>query len=269
MRFTFLILTLSLIIPFANAQLSSEVTQHMIEANITKSQEVSSDRQAELFVLKCAGCHTVGKGKLSGPDLINAASFPLEDLISAIKRMQEQVGPMEEDEVKGHVSFIKSINVQGRITKEFERISKIAEAKLEPPDVKKGLELFIGKKPFTNSGVSCISCHSTREAKGWGGGKLGPPLTDVFKDFSKANLISSIVNSQWKVMKDIYKDHPITKQEAVHIVAYLESIKDLKIKKIGPVFHVVGLGGFLILLGGTAFFYRKRLRSVRNKLRRR
>lgn len=267
--FTFFILVLSVVVPFSYAQISSEVTQNMIEENITKAKEVSDDKQAELFVLKCAGCHTIGKGKLNGPDLINAASFPLEDLIQAIKRMQEQVGPMEEGEIRGHASFIKSANVQERITREFERLSKIAEAKLGPPDVKKGFELFTGKKPFENSGVSCISCHSTREAKGWGGGKLGPPLTDVFKDFSKANLISAIVNSQWKVMKDVYKNHPITKQEAVHIVAYLESIKDLKIKKTRPMFHIVGLGGFLILLGGTAFFYRKRLRSVRNKLRRR
>ena len=259
-------LALAVIIPLANAQISTTDANEPVKSATDKNRK--QDRQAELFVLKCAGCHTVGQGKLTGPDLIKATESPLVDLIQAIRRMQEQVGPMEESEIKGHASFIKSLNVRERIKKEFERLSKIAEAKLEPPNIKIGENLFIGRKPFKNGGVSCNSCHTTRQAKRWGGGKLGPPLTEVFKDFSKANLISAIVNSQWKVMKDVYKEHKITKQEAVHIVAYLESIKDKDIEKEKPIFHVISFIGFLLLLLATAFFYRKRLTSVRDKLRR-
>ncbi len=270
--FTIIILMLSVIIPFAQAQIESIIVKNNTTVSTINNKDLSvenkKDEQAELFVLKCAGCHTIGKGKLTGPDLIKSTEFPVEDLIQAIKRMQEKVGPMEEEEIKGYASFIKSTTVQERITKEFERLSKIAEAKLEPPDAKKGFEFFIGKKPLSNGGVSCVSCHSTREAKGWGGGKLGPPLTDVFKDFSKANLVSAIVNSQWKVMKDAYKDHKITQQEAVHIVAYLDSIKDKKTKKPSPMFHLLSVGGVFILLGLVAFFYRNRLTDVHKKIRR-
>ncbi len=251
--FTTIILVLSIIIPLAQAQVESITVE---------------DKQAKLFVLKCAGCHTIGKGKLTGPDLIKSSELPIDDLIQAVKRMQEKVGPMEDTEIKGYSDFIKSSNVQERIAKEFERLSKIAEAKLEPPNPKIGRDLFLGKRPFQNGGTSCNSCHTTKETKGWGGGKLGPPLTDVFKNFSKANLASAIVNSQWKVMKDVYKDHKITQQESVHLVAYLDSVKDKKIQKPSPMFHLLSLGGVLILLGLVSFFYKNRLTDVHKKIRR-
>ncbi len=268
--FTTILLVFSILIPFAQAQIESKVVEKDKTILINKNAPVENkkDQQAELFVLKCAGCHTVGKGKLTGPDLIKSSEFPVSDLIQAIKRMEEKVGPMEDEEIKGYASFIKSVNVQERIVKEFERLSKIAEAKLEPPNSKIGKDLFLGKRTLQNGGVSCNACHSTKEAKGWGGGKLGPSLNDVFKDFSKANLASAIVNSQWKVMKDVYNDHKVTQQESVHIVAYLDSIKNNEDQKTSPMFHILSLGGFLLLVLGTAFFYRKRLKSVRDKLRR-
>ena len=250
--YTFLILTLSLVVPLAYAQVSND-------------SETSSDKQAKFFITKCSGCHTVGDGELTGPDLIDAATFPYEDLIAAIKRMKEQAGPMEEDDIKGQVDLLKSKDVKERIKNELEKLSK---TKLKPADAELGKKLFFGQKSFTNNGLSCVSCHNTRGASWFSGGSIGTSLSNVMDKFTKRTLVSAIENSNWKIMRGVYKNHPVTKQEALHIVAYLDSVKDDPVNKSSTLFHVIGLVGCFVLFGIVGFVYRNRLTSVRRKIRR-
>ena len=106
-----------ILIPFPIGSYAQGENNKVNEKSVMNSAKSTNninnpDRQANLFVLKCAGCHTIGGGKLTGPDLIKSTTFPYEDLIKAIKRMEEKVGPMEESEIKGHADFIKSANVR-------------------------------------------------------------------------------------------------------------------------------------------------------------
>lgn len=98
--------------------------------------------------------------------------------------------------------------------------------KFDLPSSKTGKDLFFGDKPFKNNGQACIYCHNLKEATSWEREKLGPPLNEAVNDISKAKLIASLVNSHWLVMKTAYKDKPITEIEAIHLVAYLESINN-------------------------------------------
>lgn len=230
--------------------------------------QTSEDKQAKLFVSKCTGCHTVGGGDLSGPDLIKASKLPHGELIKAIKRMEERVGPMEEEEIKGHVQFLKSKDVKERIHLESERKSRVEQVAPEEPDETQGAEYFHGTKPFSNGGTACIACHLVSGSKGFGGGTLGPSLYKISEKFSKRNLASGIQDPKWKIMRDIYKTHPITKQEAIHLTAYLFSQDDSETKDSGLFFLLAGFGGCLISFGIVAFFYRNRLTGVRKKIRR-
>lgn len=237
--------------------------------SIEVTQQIQEDRSAKLFVLKCAGCHTVGGGDLSGPDLKKSSTFQYNDLLKAISRMQEQVGPLSKKEMDELANFLKAETASERIKQENQRIAKLQEASLEPPNAKIGRELFLGTKPFKNGGLSCISCHNVASAGKWGGGKLGPSLEKTFNKFGKHNLASAIENSNWKVMKEAYKNHPVTKQEAVHLVGFFRSIKDEPIRESG--IYYLGFSGLgcLFLYITVALFYKNRLRVVRKKLKRR
>lgn len=268
-NFVFFMLILFSVCSYAQDENNSVNKKSIINSKKSTSDTNGFDRQANLFVLKCAGCHTIGGGGLTGPDLSKSSKFPYEDLVKAIKRMEEKVGPMEESEIKGHAGFIKAEDAKERIKQEFERQSKLSEAKLDPPNAEIGKHLFFGHRSLKNNGLSCISCHSVSEHTLLGGGKLGPHLEGLFKNYSKHNLASAIENANWKIMKDVYKDHPITKQEALHLVAYLSSIKDKQIKESSSLFHIIGLVGCLFLFGVTAFLYRNKLTDVHKKVRRR
>ena len=231
-------------------------------------QQIQEDRAAKLFVLKCSGCHTVGGGALSGPDLKKSSTFQYNDLLKAISRMQEQVGSLSKEEMDELAKFLKAETVSERIKQENQRITKLQEAKLEPPNTKIGRELFLGIKPFKNGGLSCISCHNAGSIGRWGGGKLGPSLANTHKKFGEHNLASSIENCNWKVMKEAYKNHPITKQEAVHLVSFFRSIKDEPPREAGIYYLGFSSVGCLFLYITVALSYRNRLRGVRKKLER-
>ncbi len=224
------------------------------------------DKPAKLFVLKCAGCHTVGGGALTGPDLKKAVTFQHSDLLKAISRMQEQVGPLTREETDELAKFLESEMADERIKKESQRIAKLEEARLDPPNAKTGQELFLGTKSLKNGGLSCISCHNVASLGKWGGGKLGPSLETAFNKFGKHNLASAIENSNWKVMKETYKNHPITKQESVHLVGFFRSIKDEPIRESGNYYLAFSGLGCLFLYIGIALLYKKRLRGVRKNL---
>ncbi|MBI2996597.1 MAG: c-type cytochrome [Candidatus Melainabacteria bacterium] len=235
----------------------------------------ANDKQASLFISKCSGCHSIDD-ESEGLDLIKSASLPYGELIKAIKRMEENVGPMEESEIKSHADFVKSKNAKERIKQELKKESQSTEApsdtltegELDPQNIEAGKKLFFGQKSFKNNGLSCISCHSSSDHTLLGGGKLGPRLEGLFKKYSKNSLITAIENASWKIMKAVYKDHPITKQESVHLVAYLESLEENKTKESNWLFHTIGLVGCLFLFGLLAFFYRKRLTDVHKEIRR-
>lgn len=221
------------------------------------------DKQAKLFIFKCSSCHTFGEGELMGPDLKKASTFEYNTLVKAITRMRENVGELNDDEISDLAKFLKSgSHVSERIKQETERQEKFQG------DSEVGRKLFYGTKPLKKGGLSCISCHTVSGAGILGGGKLGPALNNVFEKYGEETLPQSIESSNWKIMRGVYKAHPITQKEAAHISAFLGSLENKPLKKPGGLFHIAGFIGCLFLFGLMAFFYRNRLKDVRKKLKR-
>lgn len=241
----------------------------LVVATISNTFVYAQDKQAELFVKKCAGCHTIGGGDLGGPDLKKSFSSTPADLLKAVTRMQNQVGPLLKEEMDDLVQFLKSQDSQNRLKQEAEReSSQQEEVKLDPPDPEIGKALFYGNKPFKDGGLSCISCHDVGGVPLAGGGKLGPSLHDSYEKFGKRNLLSGIVDPKWKVMKDIYNDKKITKQEAMHLIGFLRSVQDEPLKNSSLPF--LAISALISILGFALiwFFYRNRLKDVRKNLTR-
>src|SRR5262245_48169224 len=74
----------------------------------------AEDVWANRFLLRCSGCHTIGKGVLTGPDLAPTAGWPEESLRKAIVNMEKNVGALPPAEVDGLLGFLKDAAARDR-----------------------------------------------------------------------------------------------------------------------------------------------------------
>ena len=191
-------------------------------APVTPATAVAVDSAAKLFVSRCTGCHTIGRGTLTGPDLTAAIAWREPDIEKAIVRMQEKAGALSNDDIAGLIGFLKDPKVKERIAAEEARITQQFAAKLEPPSAEMGGRLFRGDELLSNGGMACVACHAIGEL---GGGTLGPDLTGLFGRMGEAGLLSALEKAPFKVMSPVYREKPLTRQEALHIARWLQAME--------------------------------------------
>lgn len=244
---------------------------------------------ASLFQSKCAGCHTIGKGALVGPDLAATKNWADADLESNVKRMEKTVGLLSPDEVSSLVSFLKNPGEDsGSLaastatnTATTGGTSSVGESKSTGPaaemkdqsapspedlgSAKEGSDLFDGSRSFTNGGMSCNACHT---ANG-NGNSMGPDLGNIAEKMNDAALRVACQQTPFKVMKAAYAEHPVTKQEAASLVKFFDSIKGRRVRSERIPLTVCSAAGAALMLLLVAFGYRNRNTDVRKKLHRR
>ncbi len=182
---------------------------------------VPVDAAGRLYVSRCTGCHTIGRGTLTGPDLTAAITWREADLETAILRMQEKAGALSRDEITGLIAFLKDAQVKERIAAEEARIAQQFAATLAPPDAAAGERLFRGADLLANGGMACIACHKIGDV---GGGTLGRDLTGVYGRMGATGLLSALEKAPFLVMAPVYRDKPLTRQEALHIACWLQAM---------------------------------------------
>lgn len=241
---------------------------------------VEADETANLYNDKCSGCHTIGGGNLVGPDLAESAKWNDSDLTKAVKRMEDNVGALKDDEVSQLVRYIKdskttgspkstsvpgnasqSIDVSKANASESPVLSQSPSKELGSSEA--GARLFTGRAAFQNGGVSCIACH---QAEGRGG-TLGPDLTQIADKMNEAGLVSACEHTAFKIMKPTYKDHKISRQEALDLAQYLKAIKEGQRVHNEPPVVLYGFGLAVLVVGVIAFGYRGRNKSILKKLK--
>ncbi len=179
------------------------------------------DPTAKLYVSRCTGCHTIGRGALTGPDLSASLAWRETDLETAIRRMQEKSGALSPDEIAGLIGLLKDPRVKERIAAEEARITQQFAAQLEPPSADAGERLFRGEQVLQNGGMACIACHGIGDVAG---GTLGLDLSGVFGRMGETGLVSALEKAPFKVMAPVYRGKPLTRQEALHITRWLQSM---------------------------------------------
>jgi mono/diheme cytochrome c family protein len=222
------------------------------------------DPAAKLFLQKCAGCHTVGKGKLTGPDLNEAATWQAPDLDKGIKAMEVKVGPLANEDIVVLRDFLKSTDVRDRLAAEQERFAKATAASFDPPSPAIGEALFTGRTQLSGGGMACVACHAVSGS----GGNLALPLDGVHAKLGETPLQSAIEKTSFKVMTAAYRNHPVTKQEAIHLTAYLGSLQPATTTTSTRV-PLAGAIGAAVLFVALGLVYGGRRMSVRQQLLRR
>lgn len=225
------------------------------------SSAIAQKSGEAIFKETCTACHTIGKGKLVGPDLANVQDArPQEWLIKFIKSSQTVIksgdkyadslfkafnqmpmpdhANLSDNEIKGVLAYIKSqSSTAGTAT---------ASVKLPPGNSQRGRELFVGNVRFVNKGASCNSCHNV-DIKGYiSGGALGKDLTHAVTRLSASGVAAIVSGLPFPQMKETYTSHPVTPQEIADITAFLTTAD-----KQAPVQATSSVGSYL-LFGGAA-----------------
>jgi hypothetical protein len=142
-------------------------------------------------------------------------------------------------------------------------------ATLEPASPRRGAALYHGGEPFARGGLPCAACHRAGDA----GGTLAVDLTGAVERLGEQAVISAAENPGFPLMRAAYRDHPVTRQEAVHLAAYLAELEPpaegsaaAAPPPAGPPIGAWGGGLAAVLLAAMLLVYRGRNRGVRRPL---
>jgi len=254
-------------------------------ANVAFAQET-----ADFFRQNCMSCHTIGGGRLSGPDLKDVAAR--KDRAWLVKFMLDPKGMIESGdpyaaeilrEARGTVmplvagmsrsradALLDLIDTESKLDKSQFFGIKISDRPFTQRDIDLGKEIFVGTTRLINDAPSCISCHTVHGLGGFGGGSLAPDLTTVFERFEGRKTLATWLSAPaTPTMQSVYKSKPLEPDEVLAMVAYFQHTlqrnpEDASTARLN--FVLIGLGGAVLLLGLFDVFWNKRFRAVRRPL---
>lgn len=237
----------------------------------------------DIFKGTCAACHTIGKGRLVGPDLLNISEKRSPDwLIAFIQSSQNVIKSGDADAVAIYKEYSNLLmpdnalsNGQANAVLNYIKAassgsdggdSDVATAdfleKANHKDIDQGVLLFSGKKRLDNGGASCISCHSVKDDRVFSSGTLAKELTETYGIMGSAGVSAIIRSSPFPAMSETYKNNPLTEEEVFALTAYLKSVSDNRFYQIpvdfGFTFAAFGIVVFIMILLATILLYFKR-----------
>ena len=226
-----------------------------------------------IFGQNCAACHTVGGGRLVGPDLqgvnykrdaewltkfIQSSQALIKsgdpEAVEIFEQYNKMIMPdqgVSASEVSAIVAYIKGESPEPAAEgEETVEVVEVVEFTSTPEDVQLGKDLFLGDVRFENSGVTCISCHNVSSDNMIPGGKLAADLTTAYSRLGGANGIKAILSSPpFPAMKVSYEDHELTEDEIFKLQAFLKNADENSIYHIKSEYNsFFGWSGFFVLL---------------------
>ncbi len=195
---------------------------------------------ASYYQTNCKACHTIGGGKLIGPDLKDVeARQSREWLVNWIVDPAGVLASGDPYAVKilneaNNVPMIKSPGITPELANQIldyigETVSSGQTDTFVMPaftiaDIIEGKAIFLGRQTLTNKGAPCVSCHQVNSLPGLGGGKLGLNLTDVYYRLGEARGLMNWLNAPpTPTMNPVFSKHPFTDKEIVSLTAFFKN----------------------------------------------
>lgn len=250
----------------------------------------AQDAVALDFKQNCSSCHTIGGGRITGPDLKNVEERQdREWLLGFIMDPQGTIASGDpyalklQQEARGTVmpnlagmtreraeKLLDLIAAESKLEKSQFMGVQISDRALTPADVERGRGIFLGKVPLAAGGAPCLSCHVVTGLGGLGGGKLGPDLTKVFeRRQGRKGLVAWLSAPATATMQANFQDRPLEGEEILALVAFFRETAVLDERSqstatlIFILLGVAGAAGVLVLFG---WIWSYRFRAVRTTL---
>lgn len=252
--------------------------------------EAYGQETAAYFKQNCYSCHTIGGGRLVGPDLKDLTTRQDRDwLVRFVLNPQAMIDRGDPyakqilEEARGVVmppvpglsrdranQLLDLIEAESALEKsQFEGV-KFSDRPFTQSDVELGHALFTGIKRLENGGPPCISCHTVRGLALLGGGRLGVDLTKVSERIGGRKPLSAwLVSPATITMQPVFRAHPLSAEEILPLVAYFEDAAKQAgdDDSVAPLaFFLMGLGGMILVLGLFDVLWKNRFRGVRRPL---
>ena len=260
------------------------------------SQSASAQESGkQIFQKSCAACHSIGGGRLVGPDLKGVNDRRPEDwLLKFTKSSQTLVKsgdktavalfeefnkiPMpdqalSDEQIRKVLAHIKETGSSPAAGKETAALSaqaaKESAAEGTPAEILLGGNLFEGKIRFANGGPSCNACHHVTSDTLLGGGLLAAELSLVFSRMGHAGVRAVIENSPFPVMQAAYAGKDLTGKEINALVGFLQHVDKEHARQMpkewGWRMFSAGAGGVGVLLGIFSLAGRRRKKRCVNQ----
>jgi len=218
---------------------------------------------AKLFLDTCAACHSIGGGAMAGPDLIAVAKRPRADIEKAVKRMEENVGPLNQEQINALVDLLQAGDAKQQLAEAANPPAVEIPPEQKAASAAAGRELFFGEKPFANRGIPCSACHAVAGR----GGTMAVDLTSIHAQRGNQGLLAVAQQPAFPLMKAAYSAHPITRQEAWHLLAFFQQPEGGAPARDGlKIVHGMAAGFTLAVLEGVVVIVRSRRAGVRSKM---
>ncbi len=241
------------------------------------AEEEPPSPTALLFGKKCGGCHTIGEGDRTGPDLlavtkrrderwlrtfirdpgsvIDGGDKVASDLLVKFKgvRMPEQV--LTPDQLSDLIAYLADCGAKGGCKVALGKVRHASQAKAA--DVARGKRLFQGLDRLSGGGPACMSCHDVRNVGPLGGGTLAKDLTFAYARLGDAPISAALADTPFPLMKDIFPAHPLRADEAFAIKAYLAAAAKGGPPALDHDFAYAGVIGLFLALGAVGALWRR------------
>jgi len=242
-----------------------------------------ADEGQELYNKSCVACHTIGKGRLVGPDLVNISEKRSQEWLVAFIQSSRKL--IESGDAEANAIF-KEYNSMPMPDNAFTDAQSLAvldyikrtssgndnsgqaaaqkdmlsEATAE--NIASGALLFTGEKRLTNGGAACNSCHNVQDEDIFSHGTLAKDLTETWTIMGSMGAAAIIKSPPFPVMTAAYRDNPLTEAEVLDLTAYLKSVSenrpDLAPENYNMAMAGLGLAVFLLIMGVIIVFYSHR-----------
>lgn len=241
-----------------------------------------------IFQQKCQGCHTIGSGRLVGPDLKGVIATRDRDwLVSFITTPDKLIGqgdpiareivqqyglPMPnlgitEEDAQAILVYIEAQSAGGKPAPTPTQTT-IATPTTVSVNTATGKDLFTGKLALKNGGPACLSCHNVSAIGVIGGGTVGKDLTTAYSNFGETGITSILKTTPFPMMKEIYTAKPLTDEEITGVTTFLKeasSAPSTTYQNPG-LFFIIGGVAALLIIGIFQWLWRGRLAGVRRPL---
>lgn len=239
----------------------------------------------QVFNTMCFACHTIGGGRLIGPDLagvhekrsqewlekfikssqsmINAGDAEAVALFEEYSSLLMPDAVASEEQIRHVLSYIKSQS-SGDAASTGASVSEpvMPEEPALEEDILAGQEMFQGGLRFAKGGPACNACHEVRNDAVIGGGILATELTTVFSRMGGAGVTSILGRAPFPVMQAAYEGRSLTENEVSALVAFLEYADSEQYNQLprdyGLGLFASGVVGACVLFGLFGFVWRDR-----------
>jgi mono/diheme cytochrome c family protein len=242
------------------------------------------------FQQNCVTCHTIGGGRLIGPDLKEAVQQKdrawLEHFIEdpeAVLNSGDPYASQLKKEANGIVmpkmpgvtpemakALLDMIEVESKLPKSSLAGVAVSEQPFTPGDIFTGTEIFLGKRRLSQAGPPCVSCHTLGSIGSFGGGRLGPDLTLVYQRLGGRKSLGAWLSAPaTPTMQSVFRNHSLQKEEILPLLAVFEDSS----RQSQPAnttsqmrFFLAGFAGAVLGLAFMGWIWRGRIRTVRRAL---